>query len=247
VRGASASDGAAVRHVDAIANRIFLDPVLRATYPADLIDDTRHATDWSFVHDGDLATISAPIDLLGVNFYSPSLVTAATDELAATTTRRAHDPGRPDGPAPWPGSGLAYEVPQDGPYTAMHWRIHPASLTDLLLRLHRDYPGTPLVITENGAAFDDVVDEAGAVHDRDRIAYLDAHLRAVNAAVEAGVDLRGYFVWTLLDNFEWAWGLSKRFGLVHVDYETLQRRPKDSAYWYRNVIAANGLPAQPVG
>ena len=239
VRGASAADADAVRHVDGIANRVFLDPVLRGTYPADLIEDTRTFSDWSFVRDGDLAKISAPIDALGINFYSPSLVTAATSER---TTRKAHDPREPAGPAPWPGTSLAYEAPQGGPYTAMNWRIEPGALTELLLRVHRDYPGTPLMITENGAAFDDVVDASGAVPDPQRIDYLRTHIGAVHAAIEAGADVRGYFVWTLLDNFEWAWGLSKRFGLVHVDYETLQRRPKDSARWYSRVIAANAVP-----
>jgi beta-glucosidase len=242
VRGASASDNEAVRHVDAIANRIFLDPLLRGAYPADLLDDTVAVTDWSFVRAGDLAMIAAPIDVLGVNFYSPSLVTAATDHLVTSATRRAHDASDPEGPASWPGSNLAYEVPQDGPYTAMRWRIDPDALEQLLRRVHRDYPGVPLVITENGAAFNDVVDPSGAVHDVDRIAYIDAHLRAVNAAIESGVDVRGYFVWTLLDNFEWAWGLAKRFGLVHVDYSTQARTLKDSALWYHDVIAANALP-----
>jgi beta-glucosidase len=124
----------------------------------------------------------------------------------------------------------------------MRWRIDPGSLEQLLRRVHRDYPGVPLVITENGAAFDDLVDPSGAVHDVERIAYIDAHLRAVNAAIESGVDVRGYFVWTLLDNFEWAWGLAKRFGLVHVDYSTQTRTLKDSAHWYHDVIAANALP-----
>ena len=242
VRGASASDGDAVRHVDGMANRIFLDPILRGAYPADLLDDTAAITDWSFVRGGDLQTIAAPIDMLGVNFYSPSLVTAATDDLAASVTRRAHDAHQPDGPAAWPGSNLAYEVPQEGPYTAMHWRIDADSLQQLLLRVHRDYPDVPLVITENGAAFDDVVDRSGAVHDVERIAYIDAHLRSVNAAIDSGVDVRGYFVWTLLDNFEWAWGLAKRFGVIHVDYATEARTLKDSALWYRDVIAGNGLP-----
>jgi len=242
VRGASASDGDAVRHVDGMANRIFLDPILRGAYPADLLDDTAAITDWSFVRDGDLQTIAAPIDMLGVNFYSPSLVTGATDDLAVSATRRAHDAHEPDGPAAWPGSNLAYEVPQEGPYTAMHWRIDPDSLQQLLLRVHHDYPGVPLVITENGAAFDDVVDRSGAVHDVERIAYIDAHLRSVNAAIDSGVDVRGYFVWTLLDNFEWAWGLAKRFGVIHVDYATEARTLKDSALWYRDVIAGNGLP-----
>ena len=123
----------------------------------------------------------------------------------------------------------------------MGWRIEPASLTELLLRVHRDYPGLPLMITENGAAFADEPGADGIVHDADRIAYLHAHLGAVHAAIADGVDVRGYYAWSLMDNFEWAWGVSKRFGLVHVDYDTLERRPKDSARWYRDVIAANGV------
>jgi beta-glucosidase len=110
-----------------------------------------------------------------------------------------------------------------------------------LLRVHRDYPEIPLMITENGAAFDDVVSADGAVHDPDRIAYLQGHIGAVLDAIEAGVDLRGYFLWSLLDNFEWAYGYSKRFGIVRVDYETLERTVKDSGQWYREVIAAHGL------
>jgi beta-glucosidase len=123
----------------------------------------------------------------------------------------------------------------------MHWRIEPASLTELLMRVHTDYPGVPLMITENGAAFDDFVDPDGRVRDADRIGYLRGHVAAVHAAIEQGADVRGYYVWTLLDNFEWAWGLSKRFGLVHVDFATGQRRLKDSARWYRDVIAQNGF------
>jgi beta-glucosidase len=244
VRGASEADADAVRHVDAISNRIFLDPVLRGAYPDDLITDLRHVTDWSFIQGGDLATISAPIDVLGVNYYSPTLVSAVTPELTARVTAASvNDPQSATGPAPYPGTDLAYAMPQDGPYTAMGWRIEPGSLTELLLRVNRDYPGLELMITENGAAFDDVVEPDGAVHDRDRIEYLDAHLAAVHAAIEQGVAVRGYFVWSLLDNFEWGWGYTKRFGIVHVDFDSLRRRTKDSALWYRDVIAANGLPA----
>jgi beta-glucosidase len=244
VRGANEADADAVRHVDAISNRIFLDPVLRGAYPDDLITDLRHVTDWSFIQGGDLATISAPIDVLGVNYYSPTLVSAVTPELTARVTAASvNDPQSATGPAPYPGTDLAYAMPQDGPYTAMGWRIEPGSLTELLLRVNRDYPGLELMITENGAAFDDVVEPDGAVHDRDRIEYLDAHLAAVHAAIEQGVAVRGYFVWSLLDNFEWGWGYTKRFGIVHVDFDSLRRRTKDSALWYRDVIAANGLPA----
>jgi beta-glucosidase len=123
----------------------------------------------------------------------------------------------------------------------MRWPITPGGLTDLLVGLAATYPDLPpLYITENGVAYDDPVEE-GAVHDDRRIAYLDVHLRAARAAIDAGVDLRGYFQWSLLDNFEWSHGYGMRFGMVHVDYETLVRTPKDSALWYRDVIARNGL------
>jgi beta-glucosidase len=242
VRGAAPSDADAVRHVDGLTNRIFLDPVLRGTYPDDIVADLGHITDFGFLHDGDLAAISAPIDALGVNFYSPTLVTAATAALREQSTDEwINDPQAASGPSVFPGTDLAYALPQDGPHTAMGWRIEPASLTELLLRVHRDHPGLPLVITENGAAFDDEVSADGAVHDDARIDYVRRHLAAVHAAITQGVDVRGYFLWTLMDNFEWAWGYSKRFGIVHVDFATQERRLKDSALWYRGVVAANGL------
>ncbi|PZS27716.1 MAG: beta-glucosidase [Pseudonocardiales bacterium] len=243
VSAASASDADrdAERHVDAVANRIFLEPVLRGRYPEDLLADLAHLTDWSFVHDGDLAAICAPIDVLGINYYFPTLVAAATAQLREQSASSQNDPHATAGPAPIPGTDLAFAVPQAGPYTAMGWPIEPASLTDLLLRVHRDYPEMPLVITENGAAYDDVVAAGGRVRDPERIEYLHGHLAAVHAAITQGVDVRGYFLWSLLDNFEWAFGYSKRFGIVHVDFATQQRRLKDSARWYRDVIAANGL------
>ena len=242
VRGASRADRDAVRHVDGIANRIFLDPVLRGHYPDDVVADLRHLTDWSFIRDGDLDAIAAPIDVLGINYYSPTLVTAATAALRNQRTAQwVNDPHSGSGPSPYPGTDLAFALPQPGPHTAMNWRIEPASLTELLLRVHGDHPGMPLLITENGAAFDDVVSADGAVHDAERVAYLSSHLAAVHAAIAQGADVRGYFVWSLLDNFEWAWGYSKRFGIVHVDFATQQRRLKDSAVWYRGVIAANAI------
>ena len=242
VRGASESDADAVRHVDGISNRVFLDPILRGSYPADVLDDLRHITDWAFIKDGDLATINAPIDVLGVNYYSPALVTAATPELLAEAdSRTANDPHATEGPAAYPGTDLAVSLPQEGPYTEMGWRIEPGSFTELLERVHRDYPSTPLMITENGAAFDDVVAADGSVHDDDRIAYLDGHIGAVLDAIESGADVRGYFCWSLMDNFEWAHGFSKRFGIVRVDYPTGERTVKDSARWYQDVIARNGL------
>jgi beta-glucosidase len=239
----SSADRDTARHVDGLANRVFLDPVLRGRYPADVLDDLGHLTDWSFIHPGDEAAINVPIDVLGVNYYSPTLVAAATSELVAQSSGRwVNDPLNPAAPSPYPGTDLAYSLTPDGPYTAMNWRIEPGSLTELLTRVHADHPGVPLVITENGAAFDDTVSPDGTVHDRDRIEYLRAHIAAVHEAISHGADIRGYYVWSLLDNFEWAWGYTKRFGIVHVDYETQLRRVKDSAHWYREVIAANGLP-----
>ncbi len=242
VRGASAADADAVRHVDGLSNRVFLDPILRGSYPADVLDDLRHITDWNFIKDGDTDAINAPIDVLGINYYSPALVTAATPELLAeANSRTANDPHATAGPASFPGTDLAVSLPQEGPYTEMGWRIEPGSFTELLERVHRDYPGTPLMITENGAAFDDVVAADGSVHDDDRIAYLDGHIGAVLDAIESGADVRGYFCWSLMDNFEWAHGFSKRFGIVRVDYPTGERTVKDSGRWYHDVIARNGL------
>ncbi len=215
----------AVRRIDGLGNRLFLDPLFRGHYPADVLRDTASLTDWSFVADGDLSAIAAPIDLLGINYYTPTLV----------------DAGPPSsGPSPWPGCADVRFVPQPGPATAMGWAIDAQGLRNVVHRVHDDYEPIPLMITENGAAFDDFVDGAG-VPDADRIAYLRDHLTVVHEAIEAGVDLRGYFVWSLLDNFEWAYGYAKRFGIVHVDYATQERVCKDSAHWYREVIRTNGI------
>jgi len=235
-------DVRAAEHVDAVANRAFLDPILRGEYPAQLLEDLRHVTDWSFVHDGDLAAISQPLDVLGINYYTPTMVRASTEaERAGWTARWSDDVFGALGGAPYPGTDLAVQVPQDGPVTAMGWLIAPETFTALLERVHRDYPGVPIVITENGAAFGDELGADGVVHDADRIAYLRGHVAAVHDAIERGVDVRGYYAWSLMDNFEWAFGLSRRFGIVHVDYDSLVRTPKDSFHWYRGVIAANGL------
>ncbi|HEY0166944.1 MAG TPA: beta-glucosidase [Jatrophihabitans sp.] len=239
----SPEDLAAAEHVDAIANRVFLDPMLRGSYPPALLRDTSHITDWSFVADGDLAEINAGIDVLGVNFYAPSKVAAPSAQIRAEVTGRwVNDPHQSEaGPSPWPGTDLAYSVPQPGPYTAMGWPIVPEAFTDLLLRVHRDYPETPMAVTENGAAFDDVLTGDGQVHDLDRIDYVRRHLAAVHAAIEGGADVRGYYLWSFLDNFEWAWGYSKRFGMVHVDYDSQARTPKDSALWFSDVIKNNAV------
>ena len=217
----SEADSAAARHVDLIANRAFLDPMLRGAYPAELFETTAHLTDWSFVRDGDEAEIHQPVDFLGVNYYNPARIAAH------------------DGPG-FPGSDRAIGVDIPGPHTVMDWPMVPSGLTALLQRVHREY-AVPLVVTENGMASRDVVAADGAVHDADRIDYLRDHLAAVRDAIDAGADVRGYYVWTLLDNFEWAWGYDKRFGVVHVDFDTQARTVKDSARWYAGVAARNAL------
>ncbi|TDC58356.1 beta-glucosidase [Actinomadura sp. KC345] len=228
-------DAEAVRRVDAVSNRVFLDPMLGNGYPADLLDDTAALTDWDFLRDGDTGIIAAPVDVLGVNYYSPTLV-RRWDGVSP----REHADGHRQGAAtPFVGCDEVEFVRQPGPYTAMNWPIDATGMEELLLRLHRDHPGTSLMVTENGAAFDDAVDDEGRVRDDRRIAYLRDHIEAVERACDAGADVRGYFAWSLLDNFEWAYGYSKRFGLVHVDYSTGDRTWKDSAHWYRDTIGAH--------
>jgi beta-glucosidase len=239
--GPTPGDLDAVRRIDGLANRLFLEPLLSGRYPADVIRDTAQVTDWSFVLERDEATIAAPIDLLGVNYYTPTLV-SAYDGRGSREAADGHAPG--PGTA-WPGSESVQFPAQQGPHTAMGWSIDATGLEELLLRLHREYPGVPLLVTENGAAFDDHVDEAGAVHDVERVHYLREHLTAVHRVISAGVQVHGYFLWSLLDNFEWSYGYSKRFGIFYVDFETQRRVPKESARWYREVLAANGVPAAP--
>ncbi|MFC0862859.1 GH1 family beta-glucosidase [Sphaerimonospora cavernae] len=218
-------DEEAVARVDALLNRQFLDPALRGRYPAEVLEIAAGHGGLDHIRDSDLAVIHQPIELLGVNYYCPTTV--------------SHSPGEPANPA-YPGTEDIRFEPPAGPVTAMGWPIEPAGLESLLLRLSRDYPEVGLLITENGAAFDDEVRD-GRVHDPERIDYVDGHLRAAHAAITAGVDLRGYLVWSLLDNFEWAYGYHKRFGIVYVDFTTQRRLPKDSALWYREVIKRNGL------
>jgi beta-glucosidase len=245
VRAASDSpaDEAAARLAEGLHNRVFLSPILDGSYPSDVIEATVETTDWSFVADGDLAVIHQPIDMLGVNFYSPAFVAAATEDLRAELAGRfSNDVKRTAGPTRYPGTDRVFSVPQPGPYTDMGWRIQPESLHELLVYVHDMYPDLPLMITENGSAWVDVVESDGRVHDPGRIDYLNGHLRAVHQAIQDGVDVRGYYAWSLMDNFEWAYGYAQRFGIVHVDYEPQARTIKDSGRRYSRIIAANGLP-----
>ncbi len=208
---------AAARRVDGEQNRLFFDPIFHGEYPDDVLERYREATqNWSFVRDGDLATIHTPVDFLGVNYYNPTYV------------GMAH--GNPFYPAP------------PGPTTAMGWPIDPAGLYEVLTRVRQEYTGAlPLLVSENGASFRDYLDPEGRCHDPERVDFLREHLREAHRAIADGVPLAGYFVWSLLDNFEWDSGYRERFGLTYVDYPTQRRVPKSSFDWYRGVIRENGF------
>ena len=213
----SAADREAALESDGFRNRWFLDSVLRGRYPEDMLE--RYASILPTIEDGDMETIAAPLDFLGVNYYTRTILRA--------------DPADAK-PVPVDPEGV--------PRTTMGWEVYPDGLFELLVRLRDDYELPPLFITENGAAFADDR-RNGTVEDPDRISYLAQHLAAVARAIEQGVPVGGYFVWSLLDNFEWAYGYSQRFGIVYVDYETLERVPKASYGWYRDFIAAQRAAA----
>ncbi|SCL32823.1 broad-specificity cellobiase [Micromonospora rhizosphaerae] len=217
----SPADRDAARAADGLGNRLYLDALVHGRYPEDVVADLAREGVRIPVEADDLAVISTPFDVLGVNYYFGQLYSGVDDD-----GREQDADGRP----------VRRVVPRDLPRTAMGWEIVPESFTDLLVRLSRDYPGVPIVITENGAAFDDQPDADGFVADDDRVAYLAEHLRAVARARLTGADVRGYFAWSLLDNFEWAYGYDKRFGIVRVDYDTQRRTPKRSALWYRETV-----------
>ncbi|GAA5026086.1 GH1 family beta-glucosidase [Microbacterium fluvii] len=241
LRGVGDGADEAMRRVDALANRAFTSPMLRGRYDDDLLADTASVTDWSFVREGDLADIHQPIDVLGVNYYATTTV-RLWDGVSPKQQNDGHK-GAAGGTA-WPGSDTVVEfVEQAGPYTEMGWNIAPEGLEELLVSLKEQFPEQPLMITENGAAFADEVAADGSIDDADRVDYLQRHLTAVHRALAQGVDLRGYFVWSLLDNFEWGYGYAKRFGIVRVDFDTLERTPKRSAHWFRELATSGVLPA----
>lgn len=203
----AAADIEAVRQFDGFRNRWFLDPVLGHGYPEDMLE--RYAEILPPIEDGDLKTIAAALDFLGINYYTRNVVRADVGEVRAEGAER----------------------------TEMGWEVYPNGLHELLVRLHAEYELPDLYITENGAAFADAR-QNGRVPDPRRISYLEEHLAALTSAMAEGVPLRGYFLWSLLDNFEWAFGYSRRFGIVYVDFDTLERVPKDSFGWYRDFIAS---------
>ncbi|GAA1690541.1 GH1 family beta-glucosidase [Glycomyces endophyticus] len=210
VRAARLSDGG--------GNRLFLDPLFRGSYPEDMLAHFAPTGAFEAVRPGDMESIAAPLDFVGVNHYHRFVVEAdPADEHLGNRS-----------------------LPPQHAVTAFGWEIHPESLRRVLTRLSTEYTDLPVYITESGASFEDAVAADGSVDDADRVDYLDGYMRAAGRAIEQGVNLQGYFVWSLLDNFEWAEGYSKRFGIVRVDYDTQRRTPKRSAEWYRDVIASNG-------
>lgn len=213
--------------VDGIHNRWWFDSTLKGEYPADLMQ--RFGQLAEAVQPGDLEIINQPLDWMGINYYFDILLRGLG---AGEASYRM---------AAYPTVTGVTEAERRSVHTDMGWPITPDGFTELLVRLKADYPNMPpIYITENGCAYDDPVVD-GACHDPRRIEYLDLHLRALKDAIDAGVDVRGYYQWSLMDNFEWSLGYDKRFGLVHIDFDTLERTPRDSAHWYREVILRNGL------
>jgi beta-glucosidase len=210
----------AARRADGMGRRIYLDPLVHGRYPADVIADLVSEGVELPVIDGDLEIIAAPIDVLGVNYYFSQKFTGYAEDGSTVDAD---------------GLPISRDVPLGKPRTAMDWEIVPEGFTELLISIARDYPGLPMVITENGSAFDDHPDETGYVDDIDRTAYFASHLTAVANAIAQGADVRGYLAWSLMDNFEWAYGYAKRFGIVRVDYETQNRIPKASAHYLKHL------------
>ena len=243
----------AARRIDGQFNRFFLDPIFRGWYPEDVLKDVQGldggndvlASFEAAVQSGDLEIIATPIDALGINYYHGELVSArppvsAAQAPAMTTAAPSERPKR----SPFPAADGVYWHPRGLPETAMGWEVQPEGLTRLLKHIHDEYAapaGVAIAVTENGAAYNDVVEIDGTVNDIERTEFLRMHLSAVLDAIDLGVPVGAYFSWSLMDNFEWAWGFDKRFGLVRVDYDTQARTPKASAIEYSRIIAERKL------
>ncbi len=211
-------DQAAARRYDGFFNRWYLDPVLKGQYPADMVEVYRDIMPATITAD-DLKAISAPLDFFALNYYSRVVVGAGSEQSPLN---------------------LRYARPQ-GEYTEMGWEVYPQGLYNMLTRVYQDYKPSNLYITENGAAFVDTPTSDGKICDARRLAYIEAHLSAAHRAIQDGVPLRGYFVWSLLDNFEWGQGYAPRFGVTYVDYATQKRTIKQSGEWYSHVTRSNGF------
>ncbi len=214
----TAQDQAAARRLDLVENRMFLDPLFKGAYPSDAPAYFRDVTDFDFVRDGDLPTIAQPLDFFGINYYEQHAVQADPDEPVRGWRR----------------------VPDPDP-TIVGIGVHPEGLQSVLTRVAQEYTPVPLIVTETGIALHDYVDPEGRIHDAERIAFYESHIRAARQALEDGVRLVGFFPWSLLDDFEWSWGYGYRYGMHYVDYATQARIPKDSARWFAGVTRANGL------
>ena len=212
----TAETAQAVARADALTNRWFIDPLYKGAYPEQLFGDM--GVQPPPIQDGDMAIIATPLDFLGVNNYTRMVVRS-----------NAAEPNGVEFVASVPGAS----------YTAMGWEVYPQAIGDLLLKLHKEYGVSSLLVTENGAAFDDIVASDGEVHDIQRVEYLREHIRTVSRVLEQGVPIQGYLVWSLFDNYEWAEGYSKRFGLIYVDYATQKRTIKQSGHWYAELIASH--------
>jgi beta-glucosidase len=234
-----AGDVDAARRIDGQFNRFFLDPIFRGAYPEDVLADVAHLGFEKYIQPGDLEAISTPIDALGVNYYHGEAVSVHPVAVQMSTAAPSQRPKR----SPFPAADDVYWHLRDLPLTGMGWEVQPEGLTRLLKRIDAEYTGSAvkLYVTENGAAYDDEPTADGAVPDAERTEFLRLHLAAILDAVDAGVNVYGYFYWSLMDNFEWAWGYHKRFGIVRVDYETQERTLKDSALEYRRIIADRAL------
>jgi len=222
----SEADRDAARRVDGLRNRMFLDPLLLGKYPADVLEDTG-MTEWFAQYDDDLRLISAPVDFIGVNYYCPSTVAAPDGPISA--------PGKP---TTQPGSENIVAVDTGLEKTQMGWGIQPTGLRDILNAINSLAQEMPLYITENGAAYPDELTADGTVEDVKRQEYLEQHIAMVGQVIAEGLPVKGYFAWTLLDNFEWSYGFSRRFGLVYVDYETQERIVKSSGLWLKSFLSS---------
>ena len=238
VQAETPADAEAARLFDAVANRVFTGPMLRGEYPEDLIEDTRAFTDWSFVDSGDLEICCQPLDLLGVNYYEVMHVRHNPAYVAG---------GAKQGGTAFPGSErIEFVRRPELSRTGMDWGVEPQGLEEHLVALSEEFPGLPIMVMENGAAFPDVVAESDGtrtVVDLDRANYLIGHVTATHRALSRGANVVGYLVWSLLDNFEWAAGYGPRFGIIHVDYATLERTPKLSSHWFGSLCATRTVPS----
>jgi beta-glucosidase len=223
----------AARVTDASSNGLFLDPLLYGRYPEHALAEVLPPT--HLIHDGDMETINARLDFLGMNYYRPTHLRHGDQSRLL----RGEEPALPGL------DGIVQFDPAELEHTNMGWLIDPEGLYDLLMRMSKDAPGLPLYITENGRAAEDYQGPDGTVNDVERIKFLHQHLHAAARAVSDGANLAGYYVWSLLDNFEWAYGYQKRFGIVYVDFATQNRIPKASAGFYAGVVRANAVPPLP--